>query len=326
MAKHTFIIDGTEYRRDYRTRYGEDKLKADFSEPLYKIVNKTLGASHGGRGGWKIGEWWIVGDGKDPYEDTVIQSCMNGLHLVTADQISHWIRDTNHRLFEVEIAGPVLDAGDKMVVAAARLVREVVVDDVLFALLKPRNEDWQVRREAENIVGSQLLHDMAKARLQKVIDGGSFPDGTFDELADALRPDTDARDGRLPEKARDVLRRMEVKRRLLGAQRTLINARIEYAQVMGEPTDDLYKELKALDDERKRQSRLYGVLRLSSTTTYSDWMYSRSYDRQRSLRHEFDRAVGAWVATNKAALTKGITLADALARTKGEATKQKRGV
>lgn len=68
---------------------------------------------------------------------------------------------------------------------------------------------------------------------------------------------------------------------------------------------------------------------MSSDTTYTDWMYSRSYDRQRELRRQFDREVGAWIATNRVTAAKGMTLEDALARTKGEAatpTKTKRGI
>ena len=339
MTKHKFTIDGTDYERSYVMRGRSDKLVTTPPSPLYKIVRTDLGAAHGGKGKWAIGEWWIVGDGKHDQqgygkETTTIQACANGLHLTTKESLSRWLTERSMRLFEVEVAGPVIDNDDKFVAGAAKLVREIPVDETLMHLLQPRMGQrsdldawsWDARQKATEAVGRQQIYALVKARYQRGLKRGVVP-AEWQAVLDPLfaADQSDSKDGRLPEGIRTFMATQEAQRKLLGARSQLLNAEYEYATATGD-TEGAKKALEgrtALTKERETQRKAYGVFRLNSDITWTVFIAAADWYKSRQLRADFDRAVLAHLKESTKPADKSLTLDAALARTVG---KTKRGV
>lgn len=329
-GKHTFTIDDVQYERTYRTRYGSDRLLEAPKGPLYKVVSTNLGAAHGGFGQWVPGEWWIVGDGKHDtatrHEQNEIEACRNGLHLTNEANLGQWLR-SECRLFEVEVAGPVIsaDGGDKFIVAAARPIREIPVDEALMTLLgrAKKGYDWQAQARKESQVGSRLILELFRKRLDEAMKKSDDP--RLKELAEAAAKATPSTDGRLPVSVRNILMKMEAYRKLLGSQSQYITAQITYNATTGNGFDALIAQRVALGKEREAERLLLRLIGLSSSTTYSEWMGNRGWERSRSLRRDFGTIVSMEILADQKKVEKVMNLTAALARTKGE-TKQKRGV
>ena len=86
---------------------------------LYKVLNEDGTPYHGGKAKWHLpsgrpGKWM------PPIKD--IEPCARGYHVVTIEQLPHWIGPA---LFEVEVRGERIDREDKSVVSEARLIRRV---------------------------------------------------------------------------------------------------------------------------------------------------------------------------------------------------------
>ena len=80
----------------------------------YKVTAEDGSAYHGGSGKWRKGRWRSVkGD---------LVACENGLHLCRADQLVPWLGPV---IWEAEVDGEVIDAGDKVVARRARVVRRI---------------------------------------------------------------------------------------------------------------------------------------------------------------------------------------------------------
>ena len=97
----------------------------------YKLTAKGAKSTHGGNLKWprprgKRPGKWVKVTGK-------IRLCFNGLHAVTADHILDW---TCREIWEVELAGEVIDDGKKVVASRARLLRLVMDEAAIrhFAL------------------------------------------------------------------------------------------------------------------------------------------------------------------------------------------------
>lgn len=81
----------------------------------YKVLDANRCSCHGGSGEWVVGEWREVGGDLVP--------CNNGLHLCKdVRQLVEWLGPT---IWEAEHDGECVDAGDKIVVRRARIVRQL---------------------------------------------------------------------------------------------------------------------------------------------------------------------------------------------------------
>jgi hypothetical protein len=87
---------------------------------LFKWLGENGEPANGGRGKWYLpkgkrpGKWMPKLDDLDP--------CVRGYHLCRVDDLPHWIAPT---LWLVEYRGERIDAEDKVVVAQARLIRQL---------------------------------------------------------------------------------------------------------------------------------------------------------------------------------------------------------
>lgn len=88
------------------------------TEPLYKVTGPDGESVHGGKGKWTLGRWRTVKGALVP--------CENGLHLVDADHLAQWVA-LNAIVWEAEVEGDLIDAGDKHVARKARVTRQVGV-------------------------------------------------------------------------------------------------------------------------------------------------------------------------------------------------------
>jgi len=89
------------------------------TEPLFKVLGPDREAIHGGTGVWpEPGEWLSV--------DGPVEPCARGLHLCRARDLAEWVRE-GAWVWRAETSGVLVDAGDKVVVARARLVGPVGV-------------------------------------------------------------------------------------------------------------------------------------------------------------------------------------------------------
>ena len=80
----------------------------------YKVTAEDGSSCNGGTGRWRKNRWRSVkGD---------LAACERGLHLVTRDQIMDWLGPA---IWEAEVDGDVIDAGDKVVARRARVVRRL---------------------------------------------------------------------------------------------------------------------------------------------------------------------------------------------------------
>ena len=80
----------------------------------YKVTAEDGSSCYGGTGKWRKGRWRSVkGD---------LVACERGLHLVTRDQIINWLGPA---IWEAEVDGELIDAGEKVVARRARVVRRL---------------------------------------------------------------------------------------------------------------------------------------------------------------------------------------------------------
>ena len=98
----------------------EPSRTSEAASVYYKVLAEDGSCHHGGRGAWtlpngKPGAWRSVkGD---------LVACRNGIHLCRREDLIHWLGPA---IFLAEAAdGPVVDAGDKIVVRKARLVERL---------------------------------------------------------------------------------------------------------------------------------------------------------------------------------------------------------
>ena len=96
----------------------------------YKIM-KGDGKTLHGREGWTPGQWMPALEGE-------LVPCKNGYHVVTDVQAGRWL-EQGVEVWEVEVEGEVIDAGDKSVCRKARLTRKV------GTFTEPR---WKAYKEA----------------------------------------------------------------------------------------------------------------------------------------------------------------------------------
>lgn len=91
---------------------------------VFKVLHEDGRAFHGGSGSWplprgdKPGAWMSVDGPLDP--------CHNGLHLCRTADLPRWLGPA---IYEAEYEGEVVDAGDKLVVRKARLLRRLPWDE-----------------------------------------------------------------------------------------------------------------------------------------------------------------------------------------------------
>ena len=83
---------------------------------IYKVLNHDGTPCHGGSGTWDLGGGWMPRiDGIEP--------CKRGYHLCDGElQLVEWVGPS---IWEAEWRGDRIDAGDKIVVSEARLVRKL---------------------------------------------------------------------------------------------------------------------------------------------------------------------------------------------------------
>ena len=91
---------------------------------LYKILNDDGTSCNGGTGQWSLptknaDNTWTPGDWMPAVEDELV-ACENGYHLAQDAQVLEWLGPA---IFEAEYRGECLDAGNKVVVREARLLR-----------------------------------------------------------------------------------------------------------------------------------------------------------------------------------------------------------
>lgn len=87
---------------------------------LYKITAADGSSVHGGTGSWVPGEWREV--------EGELVPCKNGLHLVEACDLIHWLVQ-DALIWEVEYEGERVDERYNVVVRKARVTRRVGVLD-----------------------------------------------------------------------------------------------------------------------------------------------------------------------------------------------------
>jgi hypothetical protein len=80
---------------------------------LYKVTTQD-GTALLGKGRWRKGRWRSV---RGP-----LVPCRNGLHLCRADQLVYWLGPV---IWEAEVDGEIIDAGDKVVARRARVIRRL---------------------------------------------------------------------------------------------------------------------------------------------------------------------------------------------------------
>ena len=93
---------------------------------LFKVLGPNRTPIHGGSGQWpEPGVWTetIKGD---------LVPCERGYHVCTLDQLSTWLRE-GCEVWGVEVGRKRVDAGDKVVVSRARLVRRLPFDWAEYA-------------------------------------------------------------------------------------------------------------------------------------------------------------------------------------------------
>jgi len=82
--------------------------------PYYKVLNEDRTSCNGGHGRWTPGRWRSV---RGP-----LVPCQHGLHVCTRDQLINWLGPA---IWEAEVDGETVDAGDKTVARRARIVRRL---------------------------------------------------------------------------------------------------------------------------------------------------------------------------------------------------------
>ena len=103
------------------------------TQPYIKWLAPDGSPIHGGTGRWPLptrhadGSWT---PGRPRRVRGEIVPCQDGLHFCTLSQAIEWIRE-GAVPFLVQYRGPLLDHGDKVVAAEARLVRRLAWDDRL---------------------------------------------------------------------------------------------------------------------------------------------------------------------------------------------------
>lgn len=82
------------------------------SEKLYKILAHGQKSCHGGNHIWIPGEWLTI--------EGELVPCKNGIHLCRPEHLLDWLHE---EIWEAEYTGEIIDAGDKLVVRSARIVK-----------------------------------------------------------------------------------------------------------------------------------------------------------------------------------------------------------
>ena len=109
----------------------------------YKVLNPDGSCFYGGSGEWHLprgsrpGKWMP--------KVATLEPCQSGYHVCRLDQLVPWLGPA---VFEVEVRGPMVDHGDKLVVGEARLVRRCVAwDDRVARLFAADCAERALRRE-----------------------------------------------------------------------------------------------------------------------------------------------------------------------------------
>ena len=132
---------------------------------------------------WKLGEW---------VETNTVEPCHSGVHACRTADLSYWLAPT---LWEVELAGPIIETRHKLTASRGRLVAEVsgyhgaVIELGEWCAWRARDRALSALRAA----GSQDLADrfQSVATLQQLIAlGGDLDDSTSIGTAAALAVDT----------------------------------------------------------------------------------------------------------------------------------------
>lgn len=98
---------------------------------LYKVLGEGGEAIHGGNGSWSLPR----GSRPGKWMPTVpVDPCRSGYHVCRVDQLVEWLPAAG-RVWVVEVAGEVVDAGDKVVAERARLISSTVIDTRVAQLL-----------------------------------------------------------------------------------------------------------------------------------------------------------------------------------------------
>lgn len=97
----------------------------------YKVLGEGGEAINGGRGKWYLPS----GSRPGKWMPTVpVVPCRSGYHVCRIDQLIHWLLDVG-RVWVAEVAGEVVDTGDKVVAERARLIAPTVIDTRVMQLL-----------------------------------------------------------------------------------------------------------------------------------------------------------------------------------------------
>ena len=100
-------------------------------DDYYKVTLSDGSACHGGTGKWHLPRGGRPGKWMPPVD---VLPCRSGYHVCRADQLVQWLGGEHHIVWAVEVRGAVVDAGDKVVVSEARLIRPVLSGDGLLLL------------------------------------------------------------------------------------------------------------------------------------------------------------------------------------------------
>jgi hypothetical protein len=97
-----------------------DPVRANMAGPFYKVTGPNGEAVNGGAGTWHL----PVGKrpGKWMPKITDPSPCERGYHLTAVANLLDWVGSDSCVVWVAETRGPVIDAGDKVVVGEARLV------------------------------------------------------------------------------------------------------------------------------------------------------------------------------------------------------------
>ena len=86
------------------------------SDMYLKMLGPNREAINGGTGAWPYPKW------TDPIDPI---PCKQGWHVCTPTQAVGWLPSTANSIWFVDVAGTVIDDGDKTVVERARLIRKL---------------------------------------------------------------------------------------------------------------------------------------------------------------------------------------------------------
>ena len=140
------------------------------TERLFKVLGEDGKPFHGGTGHWSLptdegpGEWM-------PSIEGALVPCENGYHLCRIGDLLDWLGPT---IYEAECRGDRIDAGNKVVVREARLLRRLnwddhvarlfacdCAEDVLPLFERDHPDDYRPRRAIE--VARQYANGAATA-------------------------------------------------------------------------------------------------------------------------------------------------------------------